>query len=339
MIEEQKKVNEKIQEEQIIKAAEIIKSGGVVAFPTETVYGLGANAFDEKAVEKVFELKGRPQDNPLIVHICSKDDLDIVASDISDKAYKLIEKFWPGPLTLVLPRNPSVPDVVSAGLPTVAVRMPSHPIALKLIQYAELPIAAPSANPSGKPSATKPEHVKSYFQNKVFIIEGQTEIGIESTVLDMTSDPILLLRPGGLEIEKIEEVLKEKIVKKIENSQKPKSPGIKYTHYKPQIYLIVLKDREKISKLKNFLKPESKILYVMAYTFDESFQSKLKKGIYNIDFIFAGADEREIAKNLFDILIAKSIGYDTMIFEAVDERGIGLGIMNRLKKAADIVIS
>lgn len=335
MIDRKERIEEEKEEEQIIKAAEIIKGGGIVAFPTETVYGLGANAFDEKAVRKIFELKGRPQDNPLIVHICSLDDLNIVASNIPDKAYKLIERFWPGPLTLVLTRNPSVPDIVSSGLTTVAVRMPSHPVALKLIRYAGTPIAAPSANPSGKPSATKPEHIKHYFGEKVFIVEGQTEIGIESTVLDMTSDQVVILRPGGLELEKIREVLKEDIF--IKTSDLPKSPGMKYPHYKPQLYFIVIGERRNISELKKLLKPKAKILYVATYDIPKDIKSELKK-VYNIDFILAGSDEKEIARNFFDILITKSKGYDIMVFESVQEKGVGLGIMNRLKKAADIII-
>lgn len=326
-------------DQQIKKGAEIIKNGGVVAFPTETVYGLGANAFDEQAVKRIFEIKGRPQDNPLIVHISKKDDIYIVATDIPQRAFKLIENFWPGPLTLVMKRNPAVPDIVSAGLDTVAVRMPSHPVALKLIEYAGLPIAAPSANPSGKPSPTKPEHIKMYFGDKVFVIEGQCQLGIESTVIDITSEPPIVLRPGGLELEKVKDVLGD-VIEFSSESEKPKSPGVKYTHYKPEIFLILLRKRNDIEKISSFIKEHTRVVFVMTYDFDVSFQNWVKQKFHflQFDFIFAGSDEREIAKNLFDILITKTTGYELMIFEGVNEKGIGKGIMNRLKKAADVIV-
>lgn len=330
-----------ILDQQIKKGAEIIKNGGIVAFPTETVYGLGANAFDEQAIRKIFEIKGRPQDNPLIVHISRKDDIYIVATNIPQKAFELIENFWPGPLTLVMKRNPVVPDVVSAGLDTVAVRMPAHPVALKLIDYVGFPIAAPSANPSGKPSPTKPEHIKMYFGDKVFVIEGQCQLGIESTVIDITSDPPVVLRPGGLELEKIKDVLGNIIEFSSEKlSEKPKSPGVKYTHYKPDLFLILLRKRDDIEKISSFIKDHTRMIFVMTYDFDVSFQNQFRRKFYSlqVDFIFAGSDEREIAKNLFDILITKTTGYDLMIFEGVNEQGIGKGIMNRLKKAADVIV-
>jgi L-threonylcarbamoyladenylate synthase len=326
-------------DEKIKKAAEIIKSGGVVAFPTETVYGLGANADDEQAVKKIFELKGRPQDNPLIVHISKKQDVYIVAREIPEKAKVLIGEFWPGPLTLVLPKNPSIPDIVTAGLDTVAVRMPDHPIALKLIRLSGVPIAAPSANISGKPSATQPEHIKKYFGEKVFLIEGKVKIGIESTVLDLTEDVPKILRPGAITKEMIERKIgKVELVEYKKADFIPKSPGLKYRHYTPDAELILILRKDKMI---NFIKEnrrnwEEKGKKVCVFFFRE--KPKKFESSPNIKVSISGRSLREFAKNLFKILIEEGEKYDILIFEGVDERGIGLGIMNRLKKAARRII-
>ncbi len=331
-------------DEKIKKAAEIIKSGGVVAFPTETVYGLGANAYDEQAVKKIFELKGRPQDNPLIVHISKKQDVYIVAREVPEKAKVLIREFWPGPLTLVLPKNPSIPDIVTAGLDTVAVRMPDHPIALKLIRLSGVPIAAPSANISGKPSSTQPEHIKKYFGEKVFLIEGKVKIGIESTVLDLTEDVPKILRPGAITKEMIErkigkvELVEYKKADFIKANFIPKSPGLKYRHYTPDAELILVLRRDKMI---NFIKEnrrnwEEKGKKVCVFFFRE--KPKKFESSPNIKVSISGRSLREFAKNLFKILIEEGEKYDILIFEGVDERGIGLGIMNRLKKAARRII-
>jgi L-threonylcarbamoyladenylate synthase len=326
-------------DEKIKKAAEIIKSGGVVAFPTETVYGLGANAYDEQAVKKIFELKGRPQDNPLIVHISKKQDVYIVAREIPEKAKVLIGEFWPGPLTLVLPKNPSIPDIVTAGLDTVAVRMPDHPIALKLIRLSGVPIAAPSANISGKPSATQPEHIKKYFGEKVFLIEGKVKIGIESTVLDLTENVPKILRPGAVTKEMIEKKIgKVELVEYKKADFIPKSPGLKYRHYAPDAELILVLRRDKMI---NFIKEnrrnwEEEGKKVCVFFFRE--KPKKFESSPNIKVSISGRSLREFAKNLFKILIEKGEKYDILIFEGVDERGIGLGIMNRLKKAARRII-
>jgi L-threonylcarbamoyladenylate synthase len=326
-------------DEKIKKAAEIIKSGGVVAFPTETVYGLGANAYDEQAVKKIFELKGRPQDNPLIVHISKKQDVYIVAREVPEKAKVLIREFWPGPLTLVLPKNPSIPDIVTAGLDTVAVRMPDHPIALKLIRLSGVPIAAPSANISGKPSATQPEHIKKYFGEKVFLIEGKVKIGIESTVLDLTEDVPKILRPGAITKEMIERKIgKVELVEYKKNDFIPKSPGLKYRHYTPDAELILVLRKDKMI---NFIKEnrrdwEEEGKKVCVFFFRE--KPKKFESSPNIKFSISGRSLREFAKNLFKILIEEGEKYDILIFEGVDERGIGLGIMNRLKKAARRII-
>ncbi|MFZ8802864.1 MAG: L-threonylcarbamoyladenylate synthase [Candidatus Calescibacterium sp.] len=326
-------------DEKIKKAAEIIKSGGVVAFPTETVYGLGSNAYDEQAVKKIFELKGRPQDNPLIVHISKKQDVYIVAREVPEKAKVLIREFWPGPLTLVLPKNPSIPDIVTAGLDTVAVRMPDHPIALKLIRLSGVPIAAPSANISGKPSATQPEHIKKYFGEKVFLIEGKVKIGIESTVLDLTEDVPKILRPGAITKEMIERKIgKVELVEYKKADFIPKSPGLKYRHYTPDAELILVLRKDKMI---NFIKEnrrdwEEEGKKVCVFFFRE--KPKKFESSPNIKVFISGRSLREFAKNLFKILIEEGEKYDILIFEGVDERGIGLGIMNRLKKAARRII-
>jgi L-threonylcarbamoyladenylate synthase len=326
-------------DEKIKKAAEIIKNGGVVAFPTETVYGLGANAYDEQAVKKIFELKGRPQDNPLIVHISKKQDVYIVAREIPEKAKVLIREFWPGPLTLVLPKNPSIPDIVTAGLDTVAVRMPDHPIALKLIRLSGVPIAAPSANISGKPSATQPEHIKKYFGEKVFLIEGKVKIGIESTVLDLTEDVPKILRPGVITKEMIERKIgKVELVEYKKADFTPKSPGLKYRHYTPDAELILILRKDKMI---NFIKEnrrnwEEEGKKICVFFFRE--KPKKFESSPNIKVSISGRSLREFAKNLFKILIEEGEKYDILIFEGVEERGIGLGIMNRLKKAARRII-
>jgi L-threonylcarbamoyladenylate synthase len=321
------------EEEQIRRGAEIIRSGGVVAFPTETVYGLGANAFDEDAVKKIFELKGRPQDNPLIVHIAKKEDVFLVAREIPKNAEILIDKFWPGPLTIVLPKNPSVPDIVTANLDTVAVRMPNHKIALKLIELSGVPISAPSANISGKPSATKPEHVKKYFGDKVFIIEGEVKIGIESTVIDLTVSPPVILRPGGISKEMIEKEIGRVDVLADSDLKIAKSPGTKYKHYSPNSDVYIFMNRKDILK---FLESErsklsgKKVLVALFRYLGEEGEKIRDMGF---DITLSGRTLEDFARNLFNLLIVAGETYDIIIFEGVEERGIGLGIMNRLKKA------
>lgn len=197
-----------LDEKKIKVAARLILEGKLVAFPTETVYGLGADALNEGAVRRIFEAKGRPADNPLIIHIASIDDLEKVAREVPEKAKLLAERFWPGPLTLVLPKREEVPLVTTGGLDTVAVRMPAHPIALALIR-ASTPLAAPSANISGKPSPTSAEHVIDDFYGKIegIIDGGETWVGVESTVVDLTEEPPVLLRPGGIPLEELEKVI------------------------------------------------------------------------------------------------------------------------------------
>lgn len=218
----------------IEKAVELIKKGDVVAFPTETVYGLGADAYNLNAVQQTFRVKGRPSDNPLIVHISRMSQLRELASEIPAEVQMLADAFWPGPLTFVLKKQESVPDIVTGGLDTVAVRMPNHPVAKNLIDQTG-PLTAPSANPSGRPSPTRTEHVEKDYSSQVPVLDGgHTEIGLESTVLDLTTKSLKILRPGAITAEMIQKVVNKKVVDADSTStENHKSPGTRYTHYKP----------------------------------------------------------------------------------------------------------
>ncbi len=216
------------------KAVELIRAGDVVAVPTETVYGLAADAFNISAVKKTFEIKGRPPDNPLIVHISHISQLEMLAEEIPESALKLADAFWPGPLTIVLKKKPIVPDIVTGGLDTVAVRIPDHPLTQELIKKTG-PLTAPSANRSGRPSPTKPEHIRDDFGDEIHILDGgNSKIGLESTVLDLSGDQPSILRPGSVSVKMISEVLGFTISPKLSDlSLNRKSPGTHYTHYKP----------------------------------------------------------------------------------------------------------
>ncbi len=238
----------KFNNEQLLPAAAILQSGGICAFPTETVYGLGANAFDEAAVAKIFKAKGRPQDNPLIVHVAEKEQLDDICI-VSPLAEKLIARFWGGPLTLILPKTDRVPLSVTAGLQTVAVRMPSHPIAHVLIRLSGLPIAAPSANLSGKPSPTRAAHVIADMDGRAdCIIDGGDCLwGVESTVLDLTVSPPAILRPGAVTKEELAEEIGEVIYGTGVGA--PKSPGMKYTHYAPNAPVFIAEGADAVARI------------------------------------------------------------------------------------------
>ncbi len=228
----------------IKEAALLLKKNEVVAFPTETVYGLGGNALSDQAIDKIYQAKGRPGDNPLIVHISEKKQIHDLCTQVTPAAEKLINAFWPGPLTVILPSNGSVSEKVTAGLPTVAVRMPEHPIALALIREAGLPVAAPSANTSGRPSPTSAGHVIKDLKGKIagIVDGGMTGVGLESTVVDATSSPITILRPGGITRAQLEEVIGKVTVDPslLNEKARPKSPGMKYTHYAPQAPLFLV---------------------------------------------------------------------------------------------------
>ncbi len=321
--------------ETLHEAVRSIKSGGIVVFPTETVYGLGANAFDSIACKKIFEAKGRPPDNPLIVHIDSYKMLKRVVSQIPTLAYEFMERLWPGPLTAILPKTDSIPPIVTAGLPTVGVRMPSHPIARLLIRLSELPIAAPSANLSGKPSPTTPEHVIEDMEGRadVIIDGGETLFGIESTIIDFTKDPPVLLRPGPLSPEELEKIGKVDIHETAKGSkyvESPPSPGMKYRHYAPEKPLILVENPD---KLKAVVQNSREMILICS----EETMKKLKvKSCLSIGSL---KNPYMIAKNLFKALReADKMTGEVIIVEGFPERGILFAVMNRLRKAASEVI-
>ena len=298
------------------QAAHIIRSGGIVAFPTETVYGLGANAFDGRAVKKIFKAKGRPSDNPLIVHIASMRQLKQVTCGNPQNTMSLIKKFWPGPLTLVMKKSKKIPHIVTAGLQTVAVRMPDHPVALRFIKASRVPIAAPSANISGKPSATNAKHVMHDFEGRIdaVIDGGQAKHGVESTVLDLTVHPAAILRPGAITKEQIERVIGS--VTFARTGSVVKSPGMKYRHYAPLAKVVLC------ASLQDIQKRRGKKSAVIA-----------RKKVTGVSFVFV--NERHLAKNLYHwFREADKKGCDSIFVQTVSEKGLGATIMNRLRKAA-----
>ena len=329
-----------IDEKVIEKAADIIKNGGLVAFPTETVYGLGANALDADASKKIYEAKGRPSDNPLIAHIASLDSLDEIVEDASDVAGKLIDKFWPGPMTLIFNKKPNVPDSTTGGLDTLAVRFPSNKIAMELIKKSGVPIAAPSANTSGKPSPTKGEHVIEDLDGKVDMIldGGEVGLGLESTIIDVTDKPTIL-RPGFITQEMLEEVIEEveldkTLLVKPSEDFAPKAPGMKYRHYAPKTELVIVKgDSDKVAgrireEIENF-DGEAAII-----TVDE--HQSLYDGV-DAKVVSWGSLENmnAIAHKIFDALRrVDEWGVDIIYCEAFEEKDLGLAVMNRLTKAA-----
>lgn len=337
--------------EPILEAADVIRGGGLVAFPTETVYGLGADAFNGQAVLKIFAVKNRPPDNPLIVHISDENMLELVASSIPEKAWRLIERAWPGPLTLILRKAPEVPKSVTGGLDTVAVRLPGHPVAIELIKAAETPIAAPSANLSGRPSPITAEHVKRDLLGKIDIIidGGETFFGVESTVVNVLTDPPTLLRPGPIGVEDLEAILKEKVAvphwaKGYVSQAIPQSPGMKYRHYSPSIPIILVeappsKLEDMTEKIVNLAeKEESKGRRVIVISSTESYERYARVGLRAI-VIGSRNNLYEVAKNLYKVLHdVDEVGADLAICESFDESGIGLAIMNRLRKASTLIL-
>ena len=322
----------------IKEAANILKSGGLVAFPTETVYGLGANGLDELAVKKIFEAKGRPSDNPLILHVSGLKEMKNLVKGITPEVNNLIDTFWPGPLTLVLEKTDMVPDIITGGLTTVAIRMPSNPIALKLIELSGLPVAAPSANISGKPSPTRGDHVVKDLAGKVdlIIIGGNCDVGLESTVLDMTGEVPVILRPGGITKTELEQVLgRVEVDKGLSGNSDivPKSPGMKYTHYAPKAQVYIVKGSkavDNINKLAAEYEKQGKDVGILC--FDDTYP------LYHYDIVKSMGnrkDLKEVAANLFNLLREfDKTTVDIILSEAVEEVDIGQAIMNRLTKAA-----
>jgi L-threonylcarbamoyladenylate synthase len=302
------------------KYIDLINSGNLVAFPTETVYGLGADAWNPSAIQKIFETKGRPSDNPLIVHVSNQDQLNDFVSEIPKSAQKLIDSFWPGPLTLVFKKHPKVLDLITAGLDTVAIRMPDHEIALSLISETG-PLVAPSANKSGKPSPTKAEHVTADFGADFPVIKGgSTEVGLESTVLDLTSDIPAILRPGKIGKKEIEGVLGIKIQTESTRTRlTPKSPGQRYSHYKPNADVFY----GEIDSIKD------DVLYLVQVDFN---QSKRNVITYNGDLEF-------LSKELFDRFRQADLDHYSAVFiQNIDNYkssspSIYAALINRIEKA------
>ena len=321
-------------------AGEIIKNGGLVLFPTETVYGLGANGLDENAVKKIYKAKGREQDNPLILHVSNFDMVSKIAKNISDIEYTLMKTFWPGPFTIILDRTEIVPDIVTAGLDTVGVRMPSGIIANKLISYADVPIAAPSANVSGRPSGTNISDIFEELSDKVdYIVDGgECEVGLESTVVRVVDGVPNILRPGKISPEDIQKAvgivkIDEHILKDIEIDEKVLSPGMKYKHYAPksECILVYSEDNEKmIKKIQEITKKYTNPLVISCNENAQYYEVQNK--------ILYGSRENlnEIAQNIFkDLRKVDSFKPDIVIIEGVKNDGIGLAIMNRLIRACE----
>jgi L-threonylcarbamoyladenylate synthase len=326
------KISTKKPKDSIIqKAAEILRSGGLVAFPTETVYGLGADALNSKAVEKVFVAKGRPSDNPMIVHIAEFNQLKMLTTKISKIGKILADAFWPGPMTLVLKSSNKVPKVVNGGLETVAVRMPNHPVTLTLIKKLDRPIVGPSANKSGRPSPTTAQHVYEDLQGKVDLIldTGRTKIGIESTVIDVTSSPPVILRFGGLTKERI-----EKLIGRVGTTENrlvlKRSPGTRYRHYAPNAKVILFEKGDKVTfdrLYKNYKKQGKEVGFIMISNLAKKIRTKLGK-------IIPG-NINNYSQQLFNLLRElDNSGADIILVESVEENGLGKAIMDRLRKAA-----
>ncbi|HFK1789206.1 TPA: L-threonylcarbamoyladenylate synthase [Bacillus pacificus] len=320
---------------QLQEAAKLLRENEAIAFPTETVYGLGANAMNDEAIAKIFEAKGRPSDNPLIVHIGTKSQLDGIVKEIPPVAEKLMEHFWPGPLTIILPRKEGISEKVTAGLNTVGVRMPDHPVALALIEEANVPVAAPSANRSGRPSPTLASHVYEDLNEKIagIVDGGATGVGVESTVIDCTSAVPTILRPGGITKEQLESVIGTVSLDPAlkDEKEKPKSPGMKYTHYAPKAPLSIVEgSREFIQSLADEKKEEGFKVGVLT---TEEYQH-----VYNADVVLScgvRSDLASVATKLYDVLRTFDASEVDVIFsESFPNEGIGNAIMNRLTKAA-----
>lgn len=327
--------------EAIQRAGEILKNGGLVAFPTETVYGLGGDALNPESSKKIYAAKGRPSDNPLIVHVCCMEDVEKIVDKVPEAAYKLAQAFWPGPLTMIMNKSEAVPKETTGGLDTVAIRMPSNKIAAELIRAEGGYIAAPSANISGRPSPTVARYCIEDLDGKVEMIidGGQVGIGLESTIVDLTVETPMILRPGYVTLEMLEKVLGnvdvDKTIIDANSKLKPKAPGMKYRHYAPKGELTIVEgNQEKVieyinSQAKNYMEQGKRVGVICTdATFDKYHADEVKS---------AGNRENEetIARELFKILREfDDDKVDVMYSEAFDDSGIGQAIMNRLLKAA-----
>lgn len=327
--------------EAIQEAAALLREGRLVAFPTETVYGLGGNGWLEDAAAGIYEAKGRPSDNPLILHIGSMEMIDEVASYIPKLAQKAVDAFWPGPLTVILPKNHKVPYRVTGGLESVAVRMPSHPVALSLLREAGIPVAAPSANTSGRPSPTKAEHVVEDLDGKIPMIldGGKVDVGVESTIVDFTGEVPVILRPGKITKDELEQVLSTEVLlssPSVKEDAVPKAPGMKYKHYAPkaQLTLVLGKDREKVTEeiIRKVHDCRSRGLKTGVIATEET------KDAYDADEVISvgsRANMETVTANLYDVLREfDHRDVDRIFSEGFEGEEYEEAVMNRLAKAA-----
>lgn len=333
---------ENIDKKKMQEAGELVAKGDLVAFPTETVYGLGGDALHPDAAKKIYAAKGRPSDNPLIIHIARSSDLERVAREIPEQAKKLADAFWPGPLTMVVWKKEEVPYATTGGLDTVAVRMPNHPVALELIKESGRLIAAPSANTSGRPSPTEASHVMEDLEGRIPMVldGGSVGIGIESTILDLTTEIPMVLRPGYITPEMIEEVLGEEVIMDPgilldDDTIKPKAPGMKYKHYAPKADMMIVdgeKDAvvKKIASLIDDAQKKKKRVAIIA--------TEETKALYEADVVLSiGTREEEdsIGKHMYKILRdCDKFNVDVIYSESFQTPRIGQAIMNRMLKAA-----
>lgn len=326
----------------IEEAAKLIQSGQVVAFPTETVYGLGANALAAEGVQKIFAAKGRPADNPLIVHVSKYREVDGLVKKLPSKAGQLMEVFWPGPLTMIMEKSSMVPSEVTAGLDTVAIRMPKHPVAARLIQESGVPIAAPSANRSGHTSPTTAEHVLEDMEGRIPLIldGGRCSVGLESTVLDLTAEVPVILRPGGITGEMLERVLGQvkvapSVLSPILEDQKPMSPGMKYVHYAPRAQVMVV--RGNLDNMVNRINDMAQEYIAQGMKVGILATQETKKCYLHGEVLVLGSRTRpaEMASNLFIMLREfDAMEMDIVLAEWVEAKNEGLAIMNRMVRAA-----
>ena len=324
------------------EAGEILRRGGLVGFPTETVYGLGGNALDAEASKKIYAAKGRPSDNPLIVHISCMEELPPLVEEIPEAAYRLAERFWPGPLTMILKKSDRIPLSTSGGLDTVAIRMPSDPIANALIREAGVPVAAPSANTSGRPSPTTAQHVVEDLDGKIEMIidGGAVQVGVESTIIDLTEAVPVLLRPGAVTLPMLRALLGEVAVdpvltRPLSPEMHPKAPGMKYRHYAPRAEMILVDGETEqviteIRRLAAEAEASGKRVGIIA---TEETRERYDAG--DVKCIGRRSDVGSIAHNLFAVLRAfDGDGVDIIYSEACPEGDLGLAVMNRMNKAA-----
>lgn len=325
----------------LTEAAQLLQNGGLVAFPTETVYGLGANALDPKAVAGIFRAKGRPSDNPLILHLADAADLARYVARVPHSAQLLAAQYWPGPLTLVLPKSERVPDILTAGLPNVALRVPAHPVARALIRAAGVPLAAPSANTSGRPSPTDAQHVIEDLQDRIdgILDAGPVPIGVESTVLDLSGTVPVLLRPGGVSLESLRNLLGEVHTHRAIRGQEvavAQAPGMKYRHYAPEGKLTLVEgppEQVRAWILKVCGEKDNAVERIGVLSTSADFV------VPGVEMRWMGADAESIARQLFRLFREfNGLGIQRIYAEGIDEAGMGMAVMNRLRKAAAQII-